>query len=66
MSTTKVDKECCEDWKPNIDKINGFIQTAAARANNFNIYTGIPFRFCPWCGTSVTKPKPVEVGLPDL
>lgn len=53
------EEECCEDWKPNLDKINGFILTAAARSGNFNIYTGKPFVFCPWCGQKRQENAPV-------
>lgn len=44
---------CCADWVPNIDKINGFIATACARAGKFDLYDGKPFVFCPWCGTKL-------------
>lgn len=42
--------ECCPDWKAQTDKINGFITLQAVRSGNSNIYDGVPFRFCPWCG----------------
>jgi hypothetical protein len=47
---------CCEDWEDNIDKINAPFLLQAARTGNPNQYTGVQFRYCPWC----SKPRPQE------
>lgn len=42
----------CEDWKPQMEIIDGLIRTASARAGQ-DLYTmagGKPFTFCPFCG----------------
>lgn len=51
------ENECCPDWKPQSDKINGFIIFQSTRAGR-DLYDGIPYRFCPWCGTP--RPKKAE------
>ncbi len=53
--------DCCADWKPQLDILNGFITLQAVRSGNPEIYSGIPFRFCPWCGAKV-KTKEEENG----
>ena len=37
----------CLDWKPNIDKINGYINLGAVHGVE---YDGKTFAYCPWCG----------------
>lgn len=39
----------CDDWKPEIDKINGFIVVASIRASQ-DLYDGKLMVYCPWCG----------------
>lgn len=46
-----MDKPCCPDWEPNIDKLNGPIMMQAARSGFMWQYDGPQFRYCPWCGT---------------
>ena len=65
-------KKCnCEDWEPNIEIINGMINTQAAHSwGNKDGYEGKPFDFCPWCGERLVdddgrpkiKVKPIERG----
>ena len=43
----------CADWEPEIAKVNGPIVLQSLRAGR-DLYTGKPFRFCPWCGLSLT------------
>jgi hypothetical protein len=50
------DFECCPDWKPQCEKVNGPIVMSFIRTGNQ--YDGLPFRFCPWCGTKRPEPKP--------
>lgn len=38
----------CQDWKENIDKING--NFLIAHIHGMGGYTGKPFKLCPWCG----------------
>lgn len=45
-------EECCADWKPQTDLVNGPITLQSARSGGRYQYTGIPFRYCPWCGKS--------------
>jgi hypothetical protein len=54
-------EECCDDWKPNVDKINSFITTACARAGKYDLYDGKPFVFCPWCGAARATRDPEDV-----
>lgn len=54
--------ECCADWKPQCDKINGYIVLDYVRSGVQ--YSGIPFRFCPWCGTKRPE-EPVAVLPPS-
>lgn len=49
------DKHCCADFVPQTAEIDSFIVGASVRAG-INLFGGIPFRFCPWCGT----PRPPE------
>jgi hypothetical protein len=43
--------ECsCADWLENLPKVNAPIMLQAARNPHHGGYTGMPFRFCPWCG----------------
>ena len=52
-----MDKPCCPDWEPNIDKLNGPIMMQAARSGFMWQYDGLQFRFCPWCGTQIPEPQ---------
>lgn len=47
-------KDCCEDFKPNADKIDAFILLQHARSGGTHAYTGKPFVFCPWCGAALS------------
>lgn len=47
-------KPCCADWEPGIEKLNGPIILQSLRAGK-DLYTGVPFRFCPWCGAPVQR-----------
>ena len=42
----------CPEWAPNIEQVNAPLMLAAARnpSASFLGYTGVHFRFCPWCG----------------
>lgn len=44
--------EChCPDWAPNIAKVNAPLQLMHARnPHQGNMYRGLSFRYCPWCG----------------
>lgn len=51
--------ECsCKDWKPNVEKINSYINTAWARTGQE--YTGKPFVYCPWCGKKLNEKENVN------
>jgi hypothetical protein len=41
--------DCCPDWPVQIEKVNGPIVLQSLRAGR-DLYDGIPFRYCPWCG----------------
>ena len=41
--------DCCPDWPVQIEKVNGPIVLQSLRAG-LDLYDGIPFRYCPWCG----------------
>lgn len=43
----------CPDWAPNIEKLNAPITLAVIRTGGGYQYTGAPFRYCPWCGTTL-------------
>jgi hypothetical protein len=44
----------CPEWEPNIVKVNAPLQLAFARNPvAANQYRGIPFRYCPWCGSQL-------------
>lgn len=43
-------KPCCPEWEPGIETLNAPIILQSVRAGR-DLYTGVPFRFCPWCGT---------------
>ena len=38
----------CKDWKPEVDKINGYITMSVI--HGMNQYDGKLFVYCPWCG----------------
>lgn len=41
----------CAEWAPNIEKVNAPLMLAYARnPSAANMYRGVPFRYCPWCG----------------
>ena len=40
----------CQDWKSNIDKVNGPILLQVARNPEQSGYDGKLFAYCPWCG----------------
>ena len=43
----------CQAWKESEPQIMGAQQLAWT---NGQVYTGSPFRFCPWCGNELEKP----------
>jgi hypothetical protein len=45
----------CKDWEETMPKLNGPIVLASIRAGNPKLYTGTPFRFCPWCGANLAE-----------
>jgi len=45
----------CVDWPVQIELINAPIILQSLRAGK-DLYTGVPFRYCPWCG----KKRPNE------
>jgi len=49
----------CADWEPEIAKVNGPIVLQSIRAGR-DLYTGKPFRFCPWCGLVLMDKDRVE------
>lgn len=51
----------CSEWEEGIRKINAPIHLQAVRSGFQWQYDGVPFRFCPWCGKSLTKePKDAD------
>lgn len=40
----------CVEWRENLPKINGPIMLQSARSGGAYQHSGVPFRFCPWCG----------------
>ena len=52
----------CEAWKENTPKINGAIAVAA---NHGIPYDGLPYIYCPWCGTKILGPGGVAVEPPS-
>lgn len=41
----------CDEWAPNIEKVNAPLMLMHARnPHQGNMYRGVPFRYCPWCG----------------
>ena len=44
----------CQDWKDNIDKINGPIMLEQLRGKSKG-YDGVPIRYCPWCGEKLLE-----------
>lgn len=44
----------CEDWKQNIDKVNGANSMLFARnPTSYKGYDGVKFRYCPWCSKAL-------------
>jgi hypothetical protein len=54
-----MDEQCCPDWKPNIEKLEGPIMMQAARSGFMWQYDGLQFRYCHWCGQP--RPSPAKV-----
>lgn len=44
------DYECCPDWKPQTDILNGPIVLQTVRSDFKYQYPGKPIAYCPWCG----------------
>lgn len=46
----------CKDWTENIGKVNGpgLLQAARAGFTPESQYTGVTFRFCPWCSKQIS------------
>ena len=42
--------DCCADWQPQTELVNGPIIMQTLRSGGAYQYPGIPFRYCPWCG----------------
>lgn len=44
--------ECCADWRPQMDVLNGYIVTHSLRVGHdtYPERGGKTFLFCPWCG----------------
>lgn len=55
--------ECCADWKPQCEQVNGPIMLQAVRSG-VDFYKGKPFQFCPWCGASRTTPIAASAAAP--
>lgn len=54
----------CEDWAPEIEKVNGPIVLWSIRAGR-DLFNGKPFKFCPWCGailSDISTEPAVTVG----
>lgn len=50
---TDIKDRCdCADWKENIGKVDGLVTLAAVHGF---MWTGRPFRHCPWCGTQLRE-----------
>ena len=68
--------ECnCQDWKENIDELNGPLLLQHARNPQLdNDYKGKVFIYCPWCGAILQPTEkgaqmkwiPVNEGLPEV
>lgn len=41
----------CEDWKNSEPQLSGFTSLAWTHSMK---YTGVQWRFCPWCGRNLT------------
>jgi len=52
-------KYCCNEWDKNIEKVNGPIVLQSILAGR-DIYDGMPFKFCPWCGNDIEDSLPHE------
>ena len=51
-----MNKCTCEDWEPNIRKINDIISMYANMAcGNKDGWDGKFFEFCPWCGSKLKE-----------
>lgn len=59
----------CADWAPNIALVNAPGALAFARnPGTYPGYTGVQFRYCPWCGSALEQESsdiPVPVPLSD-
>ena len=55
--------DCCPDWPVQIEKVNGPIVLQSLRAGR-DLYDGIPFRYCPWCGKK--RPEQEKQSNSDL
>jgi hypothetical protein len=53
MADPKTPSCSCADWKPETDKLNAPLFLAQAR-NPATKFDFKPWRFCPWCGRSLT------------
>ena len=52
-------KYCCDEWDQNIEKVDGPIMLQSIRAGR-DLYDGIPFKFCPWCGNDIEEKLPQD------
>ena len=50
--TDKSDLLCCDEYGKGVKQLNGLISFAANRGN-INPYDRKPFKYCPWCGSTV-------------
>lgn len=59
----RITRSCgCAEWAPNIAKVNAPLQLAVARnPNTAPMYLGVPFRYCPWCGSFLNEEAPDQV-----
>lgn len=45
----------CPEWTDNIKKVEAPRTLMHARNPGTANYDGVPFRFCPWCGTALVE-----------
>lgn len=51
MNEKPKGKYCgCEDWEPNIEKVNSLMCSAFNISHGLTGYNGKIFKYCPWCG----------------
>lgn len=44
----------CKEWQENISKVDAPVILQAIRSGTIG-YTGLCFKYCPWCGTTLIE-----------